>query len=105
VIPLETHEMETQIEIPAAEETTAQPEEVIPTYFPAPLEKIDEETQTNAPTTKEIIFQTEETFQSPEHSAIIDRLEVELVQTQQTLTQYRNEMVTMAEHQKVCQTT
>jgi hypothetical protein len=101
VIPLETQEMETQTEIPVAEETTAQPEEVLPTNFPAPLETIDAETQTDAPATEETVVQTEEAFQSPEQSAIIDRLEAELVQTQQTLTQCRSEMVTMAEHQKV----
>jgi hypothetical protein len=89
VIPLETQEMETQTEIPVAEETTAQPEEILPTYFPAPLEIIDAETQTDPPATEETVVQTEETFQSPEQSAIIDRLEAELVQTQQTLTQCR----------------
>jgi hypothetical protein len=50
---------------------------------------------------KRQVVQTEEAFQSPEQGAIINRLEAELVQTQQTLTQCRSEMVTMAEHQKV----
>jgi hypothetical protein len=74
---------------------------VLPTDFPSPLETIDTGTQTDAPTTKEIVVQTEEAFQSPKQGAIINRLEAELVQTQQTLTQCRSEMVTMAEHQKV----
>jgi hypothetical protein len=74
---------------------------VLPTYFPSPLETIDIETQTDAPTTKETTVQTKEAFQSPEQGAIINRLEAELVQTQQTLTQCRSEMVTMEEHQKV----
>jgi hypothetical protein len=50
---------------------------------------------------KETTCQTEETFQSPEQNVIIARLETELVQTQQTLTQCKSEMVTMEEHQKV----
>jgi hypothetical protein len=54
--PLETTEIETQTEIPAAEETIVQIEGVIPTYFPSPLETIDIETQTDSPTTKEIVF-------------------------------------------------
>jgi hypothetical protein len=100
-VPEETTEMEAQTEIPATEETTAQPEEVIPTYFPAPLETIDAETQTDVPTTEETTFQTEETFQSPEQSVVINRLEAELVQAQQALIQSKDEMVTMAEHQRV----
>jgi hypothetical protein len=97
-IPLEAHEMEAQLEIPKGAAT--QHEEVIPTNFPTPLETTDVETKTNVPTTEDISCHTEEAFQSMEQSAIIDRLETELVKTQQTLTWCISDMVTMAEHQK-----
>jgi hypothetical protein len=100
--PLETVEIETQTKIPTVEETTVQTEGVLPTDFPTPLETIYTETETYAPTTKETVVQTEETFQSLEKSVVINRLEAKLVHTQQTLTQYRSEMVTMEEHQKIC---
>jgi hypothetical protein len=65
------------------------------------LESVEIETQTDVPTTVETIVQTEEVFHSPEHDATIRRLEEELEQSQQTLTQCRSEMVTVTEHQKV----
>jgi hypothetical protein len=71
------------------------------TKLHAPLETVEIETQTEAPTTIETIVQTEEVFHSPEQDAIIKRLEAELEQSQQTLTQCRSEMVTVSEHQKV----
>jgi hypothetical protein len=95
-IPLEAYEIEAQPEIP--EGAAAQPEEVIPT----PLETTDEKTQTVVLAIKEASCQTEEASQFREQSAIIDRLEAELVQAQQALTQTRDEMVTMEEHQRVC---
>jgi predicted phage tail protein len=98
---LETIEIETQTKIPTIEETFVQIEEVLPTHFLAPLDTIDIETQTDAPTTKETVVQIEEAFQSLEQGVVINRLEAELVQTQQTLTQCRSEMVTMEENQKV----
>jgi hypothetical protein len=94
-IPLEAYETEAQPEILGG--AAAQPEEVIPT----PLETTDAETQTVVPTMKEAGCQTEETSQFQDQSAIIDRLEAELVQAQQALTQTRDEMVTMEEHQRV----
>jgi hypothetical protein len=99
--PAETTEMEAQIEIPAIKGTTSQPEEVILANFPSPLETIDVETQTDVPATEEIVCQTEESFQSFEQSVVINRLEEELVQAQQALTQSIDEMVTMPEHKRV----
>ena len=99
VIPLGIHEMEAQPEIIEAKKVVSQPEGVIPTNFPAPLETIDAETQTDVPATEETTCQTKEAFQSSEQSVVINRLEV--VQTQQTLTQCRSDMVTMEEQQKV----
>ena len=46
-------------------------------------------------------YQTKEVSQFQDQSAIIERLEVGLVQSQQALTQTRDEMVTMTEHQRV----
>jgi hypothetical protein len=60
--PLETTEIETQIDIPTAEETTLQTEGVFPIDFPTPLESIDIETQVYAPTKKYTTIQTEEAF-------------------------------------------
>jgi hypothetical protein len=65
------------------------------------LESVEIETQTEVPTTIETVVQTEEVFHSPEQDATIRRLEAELEQSQQTLTQCRSEMVTVTEHQKV----
>jgi hypothetical protein len=67
----------------------------------APLETVEIETQTEAPVTIEKTVQTEEVFHSPEKDAIIKRLEAELEQSQQTLTQCISEMVTVPEHHKV----
>jgi hypothetical protein len=93
---LEATELETQTEIPTIEETIVQTEGVLPTDFPTPLEKIEIGTQTDAPSTKEIFFQIKKVFQSLGQDAIISRLEEKLVQTQQTLTQCRSEMVKMS---------
>jgi hypothetical protein len=64
------------------------------------LESIETETQTDAPVTVEKVFQTEEVLHSSEQDATIRILEAALEQSQQTLTQWRNEMVTITEHKK-----
>jgi tetratricopeptide (TPR) repeat protein len=68
------------------EDAVAQNEEVIP------LETIDAEVQTDT-------LVSEEIAQSLEQDATIRRLEEELMQSQQSLIQNRNELMTMAEHQ------
>jgi hypothetical protein len=65
------------------------------------LELVEIENQIEVPTIVETIVHTEEVFHSPEQNAIIRRLEEELEQSQQTITQCKSEMVTMTEHQNV----
>jgi hypothetical protein len=102
-MPLQIEQIEIHQETPSQRIETAHEEggrAQIETPLPQP--KIDAKTQKNSPATKETVVQNEQAFQSPEQGVIINRLEVELVQTQQTLTQCRSEMVNMEEHQNFC---
>jgi hypothetical protein len=58
------------------------------TNFHAPLELTETKTQIDALVTVEKFVQTEEVLHSSEHDATIRRLELELEQSQQTLTQF-----------------
>jgi hypothetical protein len=77
------------------EETIAQNEEEIPLETQENMtttEAIDVEVQIDTPILEEI-------SQLLEQNATIRRLEEELMQSQETLVQNRNELLTMAEHQ------
>ena len=88
------YETEAQPEILGG--TTAQPKELIPT----PLETIYVETHIVIPVMNKVAYQNEEVSQFQDQSAIIERLEAELVQSQHALAQTRDEMVTMTEYQR-----
>ena len=71
------------------------------TDFHVPLDSAETGNQTDAPVTTKKVVQIEGVLHSSKHNATIRRQETKLEQSQQTLTQCRNEMVPVTEHQKI----